>query len=899
MTFRYMDRFVIALIFVFALAAAPQFAVADEDLSAANMARAKAATVFVDLGAYGSGSAFLVDASGLFATNRHVADAVPPGSPIKLGLNSGEDNQKVVSARVVYLSEDADLALLKTDEPVKAEPLKLSDDVQLVELTKTIVFGYPYGKMLAEGSGSYPAISINVGRISSLRRENGQLERIQMDASTNPGNSGGPVLDKDGRVIGVVVSGIRGALVNFAIPSAKLLAMVKQPTLSLQAPEIVYSHRSEPREFNVEIFPTAPIPADGEIALKLGEPGPGQRVFPVQRTNGKLSVTAPPCDPATTAGPLRLRFEADFGAFVVTANTDDCRVRAGNKKPWLSEVRSVDWVQGKLVATLAHFDKDSHEYQTSPGWVFDMPKLYGEHNDVYLDPYFARHIRIGAYDPGLVEMPWELVMTSKGQVAASAHGMLHFLDTPRGLEPDDEANRSGGESESQRAGSYFRSLQEQPFRADGLMDPSKDARAGTWTRNSERQLETGAEKAAWCDVPVLPTTDYRVQVVFTPAQKARGELDLQFPVGKGRALLHVNGEKGAMTLDLAGGAIGDENKVTIPAFEIDKAIWTTVSVGVHGKHARIVAERGSATLTWTGDMNRLAAPKDAPAGLAPLALGAHDLEMTVNFLNISTEDGGLRILREIAPSVHRRADLQLGRYPLDFAPKEKKIPTASEHGIPAIQIGSPEIGMQPAALGVGAMRLKGDGSGLQLEENQYSNKGASPPGRAVSFWFRADAPAAPNQRQYLFSEGGAVRGYAVYLENGTLFAGGWDLPENWKGNWLSAPGITANEWYQVTLIVNGKASDKDKDKAFFFALNGKDMGHCFGKTFGSHEPIYFGTPGKTIRFAEDPAPNPQTTNHSFSGMMDEVEIFSQTLNKEEQRIVAGGRFEAKHLPKSE
>ncbi len=884
--------FVLAL--TLALSAAP-WARAQEDLSAENLARAKAATVLVDLGRQGSGSGFLVDPCGLFATNRHVAEAAQPGATIKLALNSGQADQRIVSARVVALSEDADLALLKTDEPVKAEPLKLSDDTGLTELAKTIVFGYPYGKMLAEGGEPYPAISINVGRISSLRREGGKLERIQMDAATNPGNSGGPVLDKDGRVVGIVVSGIPGASVNFAIPAAKLLAMIKQPVLSLRAPEIAYAHRGDSRDFEVEVLPTAPIPTDAQVVLKLGETRKEQRSFPAQRSNGKWILKAAPCDTSGAPGFPRLRLEADFGAHTVMSNVDDCPIRIGNQQLRLSEVRGMDRRKGKETTILTHLNKDTSEFDTVPGWVYGMPMLHGEYNNMTLDLNTAQHIRIGAYDPGLVKMPWELVMTSKGQAVANARGTLNFTDTPRSLDPDDDVKRSGGHGMKIKGLTlFFRSISSEGFRTDGLIEPAKDARAGTWTRNSDGLLETGAEQAAWCDVPAIPTTDYQVNVKFTPKQKGRGELDLQLPIGKARALLHINGEKGAMSLDVANVDEGDETKARIPAFEKDKELDAEVTVEVHDKYARIVVTCGDANLFWVGNIKRLAEPKDVPADLAPLALGQHDLEMTLNSLEIGTEDGGLRIMREIAPGVRRTAEWLLGLYPLDVAPKGKKIHSSADRGVVAVTIGSPEIGVQPAALGAGAMRLKGDSSGLQLEENEYTNKG-SYPGRTVSFWFCADAPDAPNARQYLFDEGGSDKGYAIYLENGAIFAGGWDIPGNWKGTWFTAPGIVANQWHHVALIINGK--EKEKDKAFFLMLDGNEIARGFGKTMGPHEPIVFGTTQKTTRFREDPPPNPEATNQSFRGMMDEVEIYNTNLGRPGQHIMAGGRFLSKPVAK--
>ena len=74
--------------------------------------------------------------------------------------------------------------------------------------------------MLASDKG-YPSVSVNTGTITALRKKGGKLSAIQLDASVNPGNSGGPVVDKTGKPIGIVVSGMLLARLNFAIPVSR------------------------------------------------------------------------------------------------------------------------------------------------------------------------------------------------------------------------------------------------------------------------------------------------------------------------------------------------------------------------------------------------------------------------------------------------------------------------------------------------------------------------------------------------------------------------------------------------------------------------------------------------------------------------------------------------------
>src|SRR5262249_24009624 len=62
-------------------------------------------------------------------------------------------------------------------------------------------------------------ITVTTSSVSSLRREGGILKQVQVNGGMQPGNSGGPVTDTRGKVVGVSVAGITGTTINFAIPS--------------------------------------------------------------------------------------------------------------------------------------------------------------------------------------------------------------------------------------------------------------------------------------------------------------------------------------------------------------------------------------------------------------------------------------------------------------------------------------------------------------------------------------------------------------------------------------------------------------------------------------------------------------------------------------------------------
>ena len=109
------------------------------------------------------GSSFCIHTAGFFLTNAHV---VNEDTNFSLLLHPGLKNQRRVSARVVRVDKNLDLALLRANEGSGYAPLPLGTDDGLTELLQVIAFGFPFGTALAN-KNEYPAISVNVGSISS------------------------------------------------------------------------------------------------------------------------------------------------------------------------------------------------------------------------------------------------------------------------------------------------------------------------------------------------------------------------------------------------------------------------------------------------------------------------------------------------------------------------------------------------------------------------------------------------------------------------------------------------------------------------------------------------------------------------------------------------------------
>jgi S1-C subfamily serine protease len=168
------------------------------------IARAGAAVVSVVV-ADGHGSGVLVSGDGYILTNRHVAG--DGGGKVKVVWADGSESP----GQVLRADRKRDVALIKVETP-SATPLALRhDQPQLGETVFAI--GTPLEKQLAG--------TLTRGIVSGLRINEGQ-PFIQSDVVINHGNSGGPLLDEKGQVIGLAVMGFEsgGAPmgINFFIP---------------------------------------------------------------------------------------------------------------------------------------------------------------------------------------------------------------------------------------------------------------------------------------------------------------------------------------------------------------------------------------------------------------------------------------------------------------------------------------------------------------------------------------------------------------------------------------------------------------------------------------------------------------------------------------------------------
>jgi choice-of-anchor C domain-containing protein len=266
---------------------------ADEPLSRVAVAKiGKAATALVEIKAKnGYASAFCVHHSGLFVTNAHVAE-----KDVFLVLDPGGKNEKRQPARMLRSDKDLDLALLQVEGVDGLPTIALGSDEKLEDLMEVIGFGFPFGTKLARG-GEYPSVSVNVGTITSLRYQDDKLHRIQLDAALNPGNSGGPVLDRSGKVIGVVVGGVRNSGVNFAIPASAVARFLASPVVEFVSPDVGPANVHAPVLFEAKVRSLLPSAGPLTVELLLKPAGVTERKHRMEAEGNTYRATVVPLPP--------------------------------------------------------------------------------------------------------------------------------------------------------------------------------------------------------------------------------------------------------------------------------------------------------------------------------------------------------------------------------------------------------------------------------------------------------------------------------------------------------------------------------------------------------------------------------------------------------------------------
>jgi S1-C subfamily serine protease len=210
----------------------------------------------------GSGSGFVIARDGFILTNSHV---VHGASELEVTLHDA----RVYRAQLIGTDPETDLAVIRIDAP-DLQHVRLADSSRIRVGQIAVAIGSPYGFQQTVTSGIVSAL----GR--SMRAESGRLmdDIIQTDAALNPGNSGGPLLNSAGEVIGVntaVILPAQGICFAIASNTAQLVAAWLIKEQRIRRSSIGVAGQNVPLHPRVVRFHK--LPADRGVQVAEIEPG--------------------------------------------------------------------------------------------------------------------------------------------------------------------------------------------------------------------------------------------------------------------------------------------------------------------------------------------------------------------------------------------------------------------------------------------------------------------------------------------------------------------------------------------------------------------------------------------------------------------------------------------------
>jgi hypothetical protein len=306
------------------------------------------AVVLVETGS-ARGSGFFVSADTLL-TNVHV---VGGNSSVTVRRMNGETS----SARVASTASEFDIAVLKLSTAAPSQPtLSLGSVTELRVGQEVVAIGSALG-MLQN--------TVTRGIVSGVR-QTGDAMLVQTDAAVNPGNSGGPLLDRTGRVIGITTMGFRGSQgLNFAVAIDHARPLLEGRSTSLPRPGTSAAVMPSMRSLSPA------IPSETEQARTDGMKGYDQTLAQIARRADALENAFRSFRQSCYAGRVNTAFDRQWFALF------EDRAMQGAVGPgcggWLNDVRrEANDIRNAVIGA----EEDARRADVFPGFRRETRRKY-------------------------------------------------------------------------------------------------------------------------------------------------------------------------------------------------------------------------------------------------------------------------------------------------------------------------------------------------------------------------------------------------------------------------------------------------------------------------------------------------------------------------------------------
>ncbi len=416
-----------------------------------------------------TGSGFVIhreEGAGFIATNFHVLTPLPNeillGKP-KVVFQSGTPKEKTVEGQMVAGDPIRDLAILKV--PIFEgfpNPIAIDAAIEVDETMPVYAFGFPFGEQLALDKGN-PAITITKGTVSALRYDkNGQIHLVQIDAEVNPGNSGGPVVDDKGKLLGVAVSKVMKArTIGFAIPAKAAAEMLHGKVASVFFDTIKVEKGVADIQIEAPLIDPLNKLKDLTLSYRLA-PDPKDLLEPAKE--GKIPLLK-------DANDVRLNLEQGMGKAKLAL-----KVPGGDKATLAFQAHFVNAVGEKVIAPIATATVDFTQtvYSDRLPW-----SLLGASQKIFTYPMKAgkHYVIVMRADPRDLD-PRLIVRDPAGKVLAEDDGAGGTLNALLVLAPPKDADYQIVATATRGSGPFTLRLRE---------DSGRELERGGWSTSARLQ----------------------------------------------------------------------------------------------------------------------------------------------------------------------------------------------------------------------------------------------------------------------------------------------------------------------------------------------------------------------------------------------------------------------------
>ena len=203
------------------------------------------------------------------------------------------------------------------------------------------------------------------------------------------------------------------------------------------------------------------------------------------------------------------------------------------------------------------------------------------------------------------------------------------------------------------------------------------------------------------------------------------------------------------------------------------------------------------------------------------------------------------------------------------------VPDDSANSLTANLVGNPQV---VDGLKGNALQFNGVDDGVHIPDAATVNL-STQQNRTVVAIFKCDDVDKP-EKQVVYEEGGTTRGLTIYVHEGLVYAGGWNLSDytpEWTGTYLSAP-ISSNAWYAVAMVLRDGGAGQEDDK-FEMWMDGVLVGTGPGGELRSRSNDNgIGYHNSQVKFHDG---NVSATGSYFEGIVDEIWILGAALTQVE------------------